>query len=365
MKNISKTILALFAVFTVACSTDDVQDRPTIQGIDAPVLSAPDDSSVYVLAPENMSQQAERFVWTSANYGGSVAISYEVQMDVADGNFATPAVLGGANSANQVSVSVESMNTACLTLGATPFSSSSYDVRVKSSASGFDPMYSEKITIIITPYTTESPKVYAIGNFLNSSGYGADWSPAPTLPVLAASGFGLTDFEGYVFMNVASPEFKILPTNTSFDGDYGDDGSFSGALLQTGESNIQLSTPGYYKITANTGTLTYTTTLSNWAITGSATPLSWPAGPDGTVGQDQDMTYNPTTKKWSISIALSGGNQIKFRSNDRWTLNYGDTGADGSLNEGGDNINIATSGSYLVELDLSNPRAYTYTITAN
>jgi hypothetical protein len=32
-------------------------------------------------------------------------------------------------------------------------------------------------------------------NFLNSGGYGADWTTASTLPALA-SGFGKTDFEG-------------------------------------------------------------------------------------------------------------------------------------------------------------------------
>ena len=78
---------------------------------------------------------------------------------------------------------------------------------------------------------------------------------------------------------------------------------------------------------------------------------------------DANMTYDQTTKKWSIVISLIGGQEIKFRANDDWGLNYGDTGADGSLNEGGDNIAVATSGSYLVELDLSNPRAYTYTLT--
>ena len=79
------------------------------------------------------------------------------------------------------------------------------------------------------------------------------------------------------------------------------------------------------------------------------------------------MTYNPTTKKWSAIVTLTEqaapDHGLKFRANGAWDLNYGDTGADGSLNEGG--TNIATSaGTYLIELDLSHPRAYTYTLTA-
>lgn len=363
MKKILKSVLIIFSALAISCSTDDVQDRPVIEGVDSPVLSAPESGSTYTLEPENMTQQIERFVWSKANYNGDVAISYSLEIDVEGGDFTSPQILGGTTGALQLSVSHETLNLACLALGATPYSATNFDVRVVSSASGFDIMGSNKVTITITPYTTETPKLYVIGNFLNASGYGADWTPANTLPALASSGFGQTDFEGYVYMNVSSPEFKLLPTNTSFDGDYGDDGNFTGNLIQTGESNIQLSASGYYRITANTDptVLSYNVEATRWAITGSATPLGWPD--NGVV--DQDLTYNPTTKKWEIIIPLTaGGNQFKFRANDAWTLNYGDDGNDGTLEfNSGSNLSVSASGTYLVELDLSNPRNYTWTAT--
>lgn len=358
MKNILKSVFILFSALTISCSTDDVEDRPIIEGVDSPVLSAPDAGSSYVLNPESMDQQAERFVWSKANYNGDVAISYTLEMDVEGGDFSAPQSLGGTTGALQFSVTEEALNTACLTLGATPFEASSYDVRVVSSASGFDMMASNKVTIIVTPYTTETPKVYAIGNFLSASGYGSDWSPAATLPALASSGFGETDFEGYVYMNVAAPEFKILPTNTSFEGDYGDDGTFAGTLAQEGESNILLSAPGYYRVQADTEALSYSTTLTNWGIAGNATTNGW----DGML----PMTYNPTTKKWSIIATLSTqaapDNGLKFKANGAWDINLGDNGADGSAEYNGTNIST-TAGTYLIELDMSNPRAYTYTLT--
>ena len=40
MKNIAKSIFVLLGVLAVSCSTDDVQDRPVIEGVAAPVLSA-------------------------------------------------------------------------------------------------------------------------------------------------------------------------------------------------------------------------------------------------------------------------------------------------------------------------------------
>jgi hypothetical protein len=74
------------------------------------------------------------------------------------------------------------------------------------------------------------------------------------------------------------------------------------------------------------------------------------------------MTFDKATNLWTITVALVGGQEIKFRANDAWTLNYGDDGANGVLDEGGANIAIAESGTYLVTLDLSKSRAYTYSI---
>lgn len=370
MKNITRTIVALFTIFAVSCSTDDVQDRPLIQGINAPVLSAPDDSSIYVLQPENMSQQAERFVWTSANYGGDVAVNYEVQIDVIGGDFSNPAVLGGANSANQVSVSVETLNNACLTLGADPFVASSYDVRVKSAVSGFEPMYSEKITIIVTTYTTDLPKLWIPGSYQSESGYGdADWTHSAAAQ-LAADAFGSTKFEGYLYLanNVVADSdngFKFSSQGDWSGTNYGDDGTFSDNLSPTG-GNIG-GNAGYYRVKVDTEGLTYNLQPVTWGIIGAATPTGWDS--------DTNMTYNPATKKWQIVIALTV-EKFKFRYNDTWNVgdaqwnlglfdasktgeNYGGE----TMSYGGGDISVTTAGTYLVELDLSNPRDYKFTMT--
>jgi hypothetical protein len=58
--------------------------------------------------------------------------------------------------------------------------------------------------------------------------------------------------------------------------------------------------------------------------------------------------------------------EFKFRANDAWTINLGgDSDADDSMNYDGPNLSVAAAGSYNVVLDLSNPRKYTYTVTAN
>lgn len=349
-------MLALVAVFAVSCSQDDVENRPVVKPGDAPVLSAPEDGNSYVLSPDNMDVLAERFVWSAANFGAGIIPTYSVEIDKAGNNFAAPQTIGSTNGTLQLAASVNVLNSALLNLGVTPYESANFEVRVKA-AVGDQSVYSNVVEMIITPYTTEAPKMYVVGNFLAASGYGTDWDAASGV-MIQAPAYGTTNFEGYVYMNNAAPEFKILPTNTSFDGDYGDDGSFSGTLLQTNESNIVLSAPGYYLIKADTGAaMSYSATPTAWGIIGSATPTGWDS--------DTNMNYDATTKKWTITINLTGGQEIKFRANDAWTLNYGDNGADGTLEDGGSNIAIATTGSYTVTLDLSVPRHYTYSLQAN
>lgn len=117
MKNITKSIIALFTVFAVSCTSDDIEDRPVITPVDAPVLLAPESGNSYVLAIENASNQAERFVWSVANFDQDVAITYEVQIDKADGEFESPASLGSVVGGTQLSVSVETMNNAVSSIG--------------------------------------------------------------------------------------------------------------------------------------------------------------------------------------------------------------------------------------------------------
>ena len=351
MKNITKSIIALFAVLALSCSVEDVQDRPVIQGVDTPELVAPESDKSYVLLEENADVIAERFVWSKANYNGDVAISYALEIDVEGGDFSAPQSLGGTTGALQLSVSQETLNTACLALGATPYTAANFDVRVVSSASGFDLMGSNKVTISVSPYTTDLPQLAVPGNHQG-------WSPG-TAPRIAASGFGQTDYEGYVWLD---GEFKFVGPNGSgvYDWgntDWGDNGDFSGILAETGESNCS-AIAGFYRVRANTTDLTYTTTAVSWGIIGSATPTGWDS--------DTDLTYNPTTKKLEIaSIALVPG-AFKFRGNNAWSNGFdlGTVNADGFLVDGGDLTFSGAAGDYKVILDLSNPRRYTYELIA-
>ncbi|WP_426064511.1 SusE domain-containing protein [Flavobacterium sp. DSP2-3-1] len=353
MKNITKSIIALFAVVALSCSVEDVQDRPVIEGIDSPMLTAPTAGAGYVLKPENATAQAERFTWKSANFGGAVQVNYVVEMDKKGNEFKTPKEIGSAlPSENQVSVSVESMNGAALVLKATPFSPIEFEVRVKATAGTLPAMYSSVIGIVVTAYTTENPKLWVPGGYAAASGYPKDWDPA-TSPQLSASGFGKVDFEGYINFNNANAEYKF----TSFPewkGEYGA-GATPGTLDPKG-ANFKIPTAGYYQIVVDTEKLTYKATATVWGIIGDGTPGGW--------DNSTAMTYNKTTKVWTLTANLTQ-KEMKFRANNAWDINYGDKGADGILELNSDNIKVPSAGNYTITLDLSSPRNYKYSLTKN
>lgn len=355
MKNITKIIIALFAIVAFSCTQDDVENRPVITPGDAPVLTAPTAGAIYVLTPENAAATAERFTWDSASFGGDVEVTYAVQMDVKGGDFSDPQTLGSVVSENQVAVTVEVMNGAALGLGATPFAATEYDVRVVATTGTATSIVSVITGIAVTAYTTESPKLWLPGSYQAASGYGSDWTPS-TGPQLESSGYGETDFEGYVYFD-APGKFKMTAQPAWGPVDYGM-GATAGTIDPTG-GDIDMPVAGYYWVKADTAPakLTYSATEQVWGIVGNGTPGGW--------DNDTPMTYNKTTKKWTITATLTTqaapDNGMKFRANNNWDYNFGDTGANGTLEAGGTNIST-TAGTYLITLDLSNPRNYTYTM---
>lgn len=87
-------------------------------------------------------------------------------------------------------------------------------------------------------------------------------------------------------------------------------------------------------------------TLSSWGLVGDATPNGW--------GSTDDIEmYQTGTNQYAIYTDLAAG-EFKFRFNEDWGQNFGDTGLDGSLEPGGGNIPIPSAGTYFITLDLDN-----------
>ena len=380
MKNLTLVFIAIIAALTFTACTDDDGFTFTAKPDPDGVVFTNSTLETYNLMASSSDNLAERFVWNEVDFGVQTPVNYEIQ-GAATESFESFSVIGVGTQTN-LPVTVGNMLSLAREAGLdndplTPEPNTGmiyFRVRayVGADAGNVVEQFSDVLAISVTlPEAEEEeeiqlPQIFVVGNFLSAGGYGADWTPADAAP-LAASAEGNTDYEGFVFLNADAPELKFLPTNESFDGDYGDtgdnNGDFSGTIEQEGEVNAGTpdGTGGYYLINVDTEALTYAMTETNWGIIGNATPTGWDS--------DTDMVYDPATKIWSLTLDLTEqeapDNGIKFRANDAWDLNIGDNDADGTMEFGGQNIGIPEDGNYTITLDLSNPRQYKYSITKN
>ena len=356
MKNITKSLIALFTVLAISCSTDDVEDRPVVTPIDAPVLLAPEENNSYVLAIENAANQVERFVWTSANFDQNVAINYTVQLDKAGNEFAAPQDLGSVIGTTQLAVSVETLNTKVIAAGGTPFEAGTYEVRVKASVNDTaEAMYSNVSTLAVTPYVAVIPDLFLVG--APQAHYGLNEWDNTTAIALRYIGSGTTlVYEAYVKV-AAGQGFKFIGEQGTWDnGNYGTFGGVQDGNLQNdgGSGDIKVAETdgdGLYYVQVDLDEMTYKAVKMNWGIIGSATPGQW--------NDETPMVYNFAANKFTLSTPLTDG-ELKFRAknasqyiySDDWKFNVGVSDPTVVYNAASGNFPI-TAGTFNLELTVN------------
>ncbi|NOU60359.1 SusE domain-containing protein [Marinifilum caeruleilacunae] len=358
MKKISFLLIAVFGMFILnSCSDEDFD--PVVEVTSTPTISAPASGASYVLTEANAAEVFETFTWSAADFGFQAATSYAVQIDNAGNGFADALTIGSTNELT-FSLTNGDMNQKLLAFGVPYGAPASMEMRVVASISDLvDQVVSETIAFTVTPYEVVIvyPSLYVPGNYQAASGYSAgDWSPdtAPEIHSIKSNDV----YEGFIYLTNANSEFKFT-TEPNWDFAYGDDGA-DGTLESDNAANIVVADPGMYKLDVDVPNLTYTVTAANFGVIGSGTPTGWDS--------DTDMTWDPANQVLTVTLDIAadgeGNRQIKFRANDDWAINYGDTDRNGTLVAGGENIDVPSDGNYTITLDLNGP-VYRYTLTKN
>ncbi|HDR88864.1 MAG TPA: SusF/SusE family outer membrane protein [Bacteroidetes bacterium] len=361
MKNILYPFILALLVLAVGC---EEEEHPVYQVLGDPAFTSPAGGTTYVLLEENEEDTLVSFTWDPANYGFQAPVTYRVHLDEAGNNFQEPRELGKVTE-TKLEVTVGKMNSALLAMGMQPEQPANVEVRIMATVHpDLDTLYSTPLALTITPFEKiiVYPKLYVPGSYQNEwNPDWAEWDAANEHTTI----FSVKDdgkYEGYLYFNEAEVyhKFTMVP---GWEEDYTigdpDPGGESGTLQigSWGGNNIKVVTggAGVFLVKANLNDATYSHTKTHWGLIGSATPGEW--------DYDTDMTYDPIEDVWTLTVDLTAG-EIKFRANDGWDINLGDTGPDGKLEYGGDNIAIAEAGNYTITLDLSNA-IYTYTVTKN
>ena len=338
MKRIYKFSILLFGLFLVLGSC---QKKEFIQINPNAKVAAQLSTQTLVLDKDHPESDALEVSWQKPNVGFDAAPTYSVQIDLPGNNFANAQEFSAGTDMSKVLKTGE-LNNKLLALGLTGGVAADVAVRVKAKLSDYKMVYSAPMSLNVTPYATIldlSTNWGIVGSATPNA-----WN-GPDLP------FYQTDTPNiYVaYVTLRDGEIKFRQDN-SWTVNYGDDG-LDGSLDASG-ANIPV-TAGTYKIVIDLTAMTYTMEAYSWGIVGDATPNGWN-------GPDVQLHYNPYNDDWKAAVTLTAGD-IKFRLNNDWGINYGDTGADGTLEPSGDNITV-TAGNYIVTFD---PKRGTYSLDAS
>ncbi|SFV32915.1 SusE domain-containing protein [Thermoflavifilum thermophilum] len=367
MRNISfhRLLMAAAGLLIItgysACKKDEI--RAVLQlPKTAPALQS--SATTLVLDSSQASQTAVTFSWAPVNYGYNADVTYTLQFDVPADSFQNPINVTAGINKTSFSFTVADFNTLAIQSLGLPFGqSSTVLVRLASNVNQFNgnpsvvpTVYSDSLVLQVTPYQVviNYPSLWVPGDYQG-------WNPAAAPKVASVKANGI--YEGYVYFPPGGTfQFKFTSAPDWSHINYGDGGNMSldatagtaSGNLSTngGAGNLQVPGTGYYRLIANTGNLTWSATRTTWSVIGDATPGGW--------STDTDMTFDPTTQTWSVTVNLVSSGSFKFRANHDWTINFGFD--NGQLTYNGSNIPVPSDGKYLITLNLSVAGNYTFSM---
>lgn len=155
---------------------------------------------------------------------------------------------------------------------------------------------------------------------------------------IAFDGMKTQTYGGTTFLIHAAVGGNMSPA------DFGINGGWGGTRTTSAMVNKFNFTFDFTAVNAAIGATT------SWGLVGDATANGWG-------GPDMQMRQTATANVYQLYAQLGNG-EMKFRFNNDWGVNFGDDGANGTLESGGANIKV-TAGGYKVTLNLNNN---TYTI---
>lgn len=368
MKNIKLFIAQVLGVVTAlalftACENDDHVPEFTLKAASEDVAFQNEFLADYLLSDETPDNIAERFVWNEVDFGVPTEVSYQLEGSISESFDADGAYQfdSGTLTTLNASVSVGQLLTMAEGLGldddpattddqGNPNNTGTVYFKVTAfagSGEGVDAVTTESqvaaLTITVVEKSADTGGGIQISSWgIVGSGYN-DWGAFEDAP------FYTTDTDGVLvaYVNLIDGEIKFRENN-EWNNDFGD--TDADGTLDAGGDNIVV-TAGDYKITMNLNDNTYTMEEYSWGVVGSGYN-DW-----GNLGPDAKFFYDYTTDTFKVGVKLIDG-EIKFRMNNEWVTDFGDSGADGTLDAGGDNL-VVTAGYYLITLDFN---AGTYTM---
>jgi starch-binding outer membrane protein SusE/F len=387
MKNIYKSIFIAFIALTIySCENDK---DPVVSGSGLELRNDANVVAPSVLDPADSDVVFANYDWDVANNGPASVSKYSLFIfdhdndpNLENGVKYTGTGIIVSPDARNATLTVSEFNNLINLLPTFKCSQMNIDVRIKS-VLGVNPVdnftqFSNPITYAVTPYSTAKPILAFVKQ-------GEDPKAAPR--ILASSFTANNDYEGYMYLQPGT--YKFYQPDAC--GDFNAPTIYGGAsnMIDSSSSSpsITIVNQGHYLVKANLTSNTYSIReYRAFGVFGKATRTG--LGFTNSVPMS-DLGDN----KWELTMDLIKGEKFKFKSN-MWTgdltpatapnLPYVPGSANsfisilGKLSEGivvenaatgqGDitvpgTFNNSERQTFKIELDVSNPRNYTYKLT--
>lgn len=307
--------------------------KVTVTPFADPCVLSTEKTSV-TLALANAALPSNNFSWTTAFIGYPDAVTYTLQYDSANKNFANVKEIAVGPSILIKGLTQGEMNSTALTSGVAGGVTGKIEYRVKAVTAFGAIAYSNTASVTIQSYLPIR-RMYLPGSYQASTGNGNDWDPA-TAPEL------IRDLRAPVFNNLyyiyiyipGGAQFKVSSGRT-WDVSYGGSG---GTLTLNGGANLTVASSGVYRISVDVNTMKYDIRQGRIGFVGGATGAGW-----------NPPNVFPTYAMGAAATNLFVGINT-FTTNDGWKLidsdtwnngtnavdetrGYGSTGGDGSTLE--------------------------------
>ena len=286
------------------------------------------------------------FDWGAAYKGYPGIVTYTLQYDSANKNFANVKEIAVGPSILTKGLTQGEMNTTALSSNVPGGNIGKIEYRIKAVTALGAIAYSNVVSVTIQSYFP-IVRMYLPGSYQSATANGNDWDP-PTAPELIRdlrSGVFNDMYYIYIFLP-ANTEFKVT-SGRSWDVNYGGSG---GNLVQNSGTNLKVTTAGFYRITVNRTTLKYDIREGRMGFVGGATGAGW--NPPNVF-----PTYAMGNAATNLFVGINtfvANDGWKLIDNNAWdngskavdeTRSYGSGGGDGSTLEvnGANFANITNS----------------------
>ena len=253
MMKIYKTVLIFLAGALIFAACEDSLGPELNPDAEPPAFQSPSSGDRIPLLEEEAGEEVLVFNWTAPDFGFPAAVDYRVEMGSPDGDFENPVNIG-TTSTTSLNITTEQINGALLNFGLIPGEESSVLFRIRATvAETVDPLYSDPVELLFTPYEMDVGPAFPEQLFMIGNSVGDwDWGNTDLEMIPVATKPHLFWKIVWIDADVEDPGYKFAPekgggTDFGYDGEPAVDGvvGFGGDNMPSPEET------GYYMVVVN------------------------------------------------------------------------------------------------------------------